>query len=103
MKRILAMTLILVGALTLAGPLAANEARDAQRAQKREMQKARKEVREATTSELAVSGETLKANIEKLDTELAWQDDIASALKVATKQDKPVFVLNVLGERCGFV
>lgn len=103
MKRILAMTLVLASTLVLAGPLAANDARKARGPQDREARQARKEARGTTTSQLSVSGETLKANIEKLDKELAWYDDIPTALKAAAKVDKPVFVLNVLGDRCGYV
>lgn len=97
MKRLLAVALLVAGAVALCAPLAANEARRG--ADKQAFRQARK----ATTSDLAVSGEQLKANLDKLDKELAWHDDTALALKEARKADKPVFLLHVLGDRCGHV
>ncbi|MBK8206506.1 MAG: hypothetical protein IPK87_06865 [Planctomycetes bacterium] len=97
MKRLLATIIVLAGAVALSAPLAANDTRRG--ADKQAFRQARK----ATTSDLAVSGEQLKANIEKLDSELDWHDDSALAMKAAKKADKPVFLLQVLGDRCGHV
>lgn len=97
MKSFLAAALVIAGSLLLSASLYAQEAR------KGADKQAFRQARQATTSDLAVSGEQLKANIEKLDGELAWHDDTAQALKAARKADKPVFLLHVLGDRCGHV
>ena len=102
MRRLLVLALLLAGVVAVGAPLSANEARQAERAKKREARAAMQEIRESTSRNLAVEGEELAANLEKIET-LKWHDDAATALKAAVKADKPVFLLNVLGERCGFV
>ena len=114
MKRILPIAVLLAALIGLAVPLPAVEnqplSKNEQRAARVEAKQARKakkaaikESRKATTSALSVSGEELKANLEKLEKQLKWHDGAESALKTANKVNKPVFLLNVLGERCGFV
>lgn len=99
MKRLALTTAALAAMLALCAPLHAQDRAD--REQRKQNQAAKKEAREVTSRALAVSGEQLQANIEKLNSQLAWHDDVASALKTATKEGKPVFLLHVLGERCG--
>lgn len=102
MRRFLILALLLAGVVGVCAPLQANEARKAERAKKREARAAMQEIRKSTSRNLAIEGEELAANLEKVET-LKWHDDTDAALKAATKADKPVFLLNVLGERCGFV
>ncbi len=99
MKRLLS-TLALAGLLALCAPLVAQD-RGADREQRKKDRSAKQEARQVTSRALAVSGEQLQANIDKLNNQLAWHDDVASALKTAQKEGKPVFLLHVLGERCG--
>ena len=63
----------------------------------------RKEARLATSSALSISGEELAANLEKIESELTWHDDYETGIKAAAKADRPLFLLNVLGDRCGHV
>lgn len=102
MKRLLAIALVLAGVAGICAPLHANEDLRAERAKKREARAAMQEVREATTRNLAIEGEELAANLAKVET-LTWYDDAGPALQAALKADKPVFLLNVLGDRCGHV
>ena len=70
---------------------------------KRKTRAERREARLATTSALSVSGDELTANLEKIESELKWHDDYESGIKAAEKTGKPLFLLNVLGDRCGHV
>lgn len=99
MKRLAFTAVALAGLLALCAPLSAQDRAD--REQRRQNQSAKKEARQVTSRALAVSGEQLQANIDKLNDQLRWHDDVASALKTAAKEGKPVFLLHVLGERCG--
>lgn len=99
MKRLALTAAALAAMLAFCAPLGAQDRAD--REQRKQNQSAKKEAREVTSRALAVSGEQLQANIEKLNSQLVWHDDVASALKTATKEGKPVFLLHVLGERCG--
>jgi hypothetical protein len=99
MKHLLIYTLALAALVAVAIPAAA-EGRKGKRGQRDAAKVARAETRRETTHALAVRGEELQANIDKVNG-LAWHDDVASALKAAAKEDKPVFLLHVLGERCG--
>jgi hypothetical protein len=100
------MMIAAIAALAL--PMYAGESKFELRAAKAEAKLARKarakmmkEARASTTSNLAVSGETLKTNLAKVENEMTWHDDAESALKTAVKEDKPVFLMHVLGQRCG--
>lgn len=76
--------------------------REAKRAAKLERKRLYKANRQQTTAGLRIEGEALEANLAKVET-LAWHDDAASALEVAKAENKLVFLMNVLGDRCGHV
>lgn len=99
MKRLAFTAVALAGLLAICAPLGAQDRAD--REQRKKDQSAKKEARQVTSRALAVSGEQLQANIDRLNNQLSWHDDVASALKTAQKEGKPVFLLHVLGERCG--
>ena len=112
MKFLLRRTALCAVLLALAAPLAAADdvratrlskaERATERAAAKERKARRKAIRRETTAGVRVAGSELEASLERIES-LAWHDDVSTALAAAKKADKPVFLMKVLGDRCGHV